>query len=336
MIVILLCLVAGLALSALFSGAETGFYRIPRLRLVLDALQGDPIAKGLLWFTRHPTFFVATVLTGNNLANYIISVSIVALVYYYFSTANEVVAVVASSLATPFVFVYAELLPKTVFLQRPDRLLRPVSPLFFAFGLLFLPLTFPLWMLGRLLARIAREPSERWETSLARRELKRILGEAKAAGVLRPVQYRLAEVVFELGTVPITELCVSAESLPAVPAGISVEEALATAAKWKAPELLLRHPEARSVIGYVRTVDLILKGAKALREPRPLPSLPAAHSALEVLVHLVHADEPWVQLEGAGRDVVGYVSRKKLVALLLARTERQAEPRLSAKETASG
>ena len=31
----------GLLLSALFSGAETGFYRATRLRLVLDAMGGD-------------------------------------------------------------------------------------------------------------------------------------------------------------------------------------------------------------------------------------------------------------------------------------------------------
>ena len=35
--------ILGLALSALFSGAETGFYRATRLRLVLDALTGGPV-----------------------------------------------------------------------------------------------------------------------------------------------------------------------------------------------------------------------------------------------------------------------------------------------------
>ncbi|MCS7238635.1 MAG: CNNM domain-containing protein [Thermoguttaceae bacterium] len=319
MIIILICLAGGLALSALFSGAETGFYRIPRLRLVLDALQGDHIAKGLLWFTRHPTFFVATVLTGNNLANYIISASIVALVYYVLVGPNELVAILASSVATPLVFVYAELLPKTVFLHRPDRLLRPVSPLFFAFGALFLPLTFPLWILGRVLAWLAGESSERWETSLARRELKRILGEAKAAGVLRPVQYRLAEAVFELGTVPITQFAVPPESVPAVDEGISLEEALATAAKRKAPELLLWQSGSQRAAGYVRTIDLLLRGSKALGQPRPLLNLPAAHSALEALVHLVQADEPWAQVEESGRRVIGLVSRQKLVGLILSR-----------------
>ena len=43
--------VLGIFLSAFFSGAETGFYRVTRVRLLLDGLGGDPIARTLLWLT---------------------------------------------------------------------------------------------------------------------------------------------------------------------------------------------------------------------------------------------------------------------------------------------
>ena len=33
----------GLLLSAFFSGSETGFYRVTRMRLLLDGLAGDPV-----------------------------------------------------------------------------------------------------------------------------------------------------------------------------------------------------------------------------------------------------------------------------------------------------
>ena len=52
-------------------------YRATRLRLVLDALGGDPISRGLVWLTNHPAVFVATTLVGNNLANYVTSLAIV-------------------------------------------------------------------------------------------------------------------------------------------------------------------------------------------------------------------------------------------------------------------
>ena len=61
----------GLRLSAFFSGAETGFYRVSFLRLSIDAHAGDRIAKRILWFAQHPSYFVATTLIGNNIANYL-------------------------------------------------------------------------------------------------------------------------------------------------------------------------------------------------------------------------------------------------------------------------
>ncbi len=59
MIWILLMLLIGVFFSAFFSGSETGFYQVTRVRLVLDARGGDPVAKGLLWLTNNPSLFVA-------------------------------------------------------------------------------------------------------------------------------------------------------------------------------------------------------------------------------------------------------------------------------------
>ena len=68
---------AGLALSAFFSGAETGFYRVQRLRLVLDGMSGNWLASGLLALANRPSLYVATTLIGNNVANYMTSLAIV-------------------------------------------------------------------------------------------------------------------------------------------------------------------------------------------------------------------------------------------------------------------
>ncbi|MDE0818943.1 MAG: DUF21 domain-containing protein, partial [Pirellulaceae bacterium] len=73
--VALLCI--GILSSAFFSGIETGFYRVTRVRLVLDGRDGDWISRSLLWFTNNPSIFVATTLVGNNIANYLTSFAIV-------------------------------------------------------------------------------------------------------------------------------------------------------------------------------------------------------------------------------------------------------------------
>ena len=75
MLVLVLFLI-GLFLSAFFSGNETGFYRLSFVRLNIDAQSGDRVTQKLLWFARNPSYFVATTLIGNNVANYLTTLSI--------------------------------------------------------------------------------------------------------------------------------------------------------------------------------------------------------------------------------------------------------------------
>ena len=72
----LLLFLLGLRLSAFYSGTETGFYRVSYLRLTIDAHAGDRVARRLMWFAHHPSYFVATTLVGNNIANYMTTLAI--------------------------------------------------------------------------------------------------------------------------------------------------------------------------------------------------------------------------------------------------------------------
>ena len=178
----------GLLLSALFSGAETGFYRATRLRLVLDAMGGGAVARGLLFLANHPSLFVATALVGNSLANYLVTLSAVVILEGAFP--GRLVEWIAPLLLAPVLLVYGELLPKNLFLQAPNRLLRRVGPLFLFFVAALLPISAWLWGLSRLLARGLGPSPEPVRLILARRELRRVLDEGHEAGILHPAQRR--------------------------------------------------------------------------------------------------------------------------------------------------
>ena len=126
--------------AALFSGAETGFYRATRLRLVLDAMGGDAVARGLLFLTNHPSLFVATTLVGNSLATYLVSLAMVVVLRAVIPGPGTLVPWIAPLVAAPVLLVYGELLPKNLFLQAPNRLLRRFGPVFLVFVVLLLPL----------------------------------------------------------------------------------------------------------------------------------------------------------------------------------------------------
>ena len=146
----------GLCLSAFFSGSETGFYRVARVRLALDARQGDLVSKLLLWLTNNPSLFVATTLIGNNLANYMLSLAIVLGTRICFG-GQMMAQIVIPILISPIVFVYGELLPKNLFYLAPNRLLRLGGPFFLVCSILFAPVSAILWVLSRLLQALVGE-----------------------------------------------------------------------------------------------------------------------------------------------------------------------------------
>ncbi|NQT12842.1 MAG: DUF21 domain-containing protein, partial [Planctomycetes bacterium] len=271
----------GLFLSAFFSGSETGFYRATRMRLVLDALGGDLVARGLVWLTNHPSMFVATTLVGNNLANYLTSLSIVMAVQATLGGAGHSAAhggapqllaaeLIAPLLLAPLLFVYGELLPKHLFLNAPNRLLRAGGPLFLLFVPLFFPISALLWGLNRLLAHFVAEPPEQVRLTLARRELKRVLEEGHEAGILHPSQVELARGIFAVANQPVTRYVTPLSEVGRARSDMSKEEVRRLARRLGLADVPVEDsgPEPR-LIGYVRVIDLSLDPSGKLGPVRP-------------------------------------------------------------------
>ncbi|MDR1484193.1 MAG: DUF21 domain-containing protein [Planctomycetaceae bacterium] len=184
-------------LSASFSGAETAFYRTPRLRLKLDAISGDRTARKLLWFVNRPGIFVSTLLVGNNIANYSISTATVLVVCIILPNSHGLwVEISATIIVAPFLFVYCEMFPKYLGLYAPNKFLRLLSNLMFFFMVLFLPLTLILWGINQFAMKLLGGKQDTIRLTLGRAELSQILDEGHSTGILFEAQRRLADNVF--------------------------------------------------------------------------------------------------------------------------------------------
>ena len=141
-------------MSAFFSGSETGFYRATRLRLVLDAMAGDRVARGLLFLTNHAALFVATALVGNTLANYMISLATVIVMGHLIPLAPQARRDCGFDVDTRRSRSSTGSCCPNLYLQAPNRLLRRGGALFLFFVVILFPLAGLLWLLGRVLARV--------------------------------------------------------------------------------------------------------------------------------------------------------------------------------------
>lgn len=292
MIVAVLLLFVGLSLSAFFSGSETGFYRVARVRLVLDGRSGDPISRGLLWLTNNPALFVATTLTGNNIANYFASLGTVLLAQQIEPARSHIVELVAPIAVTPIVFVYGEALPKSMFYHAPNRLLRLAGPPFLLFTVAFLPISVMLWVFGRVLQRLLGSTPLRVKMTLARKELQQVLVEGKEVGLLHGVQQRLIENLFETASDSIRPFIIRLDDIAQVPRGATRASALQLAKQHNLEALPVFDPQTKKLAGYVRLTDLYLESTTTIESIQPLPRIASKDPVISALIRLEsnHAD----------------------------------------------
>lgn len=313
----LLLLGIGIFLSAFFSGNETGFYRASRVRIVMSALEGDRISKQLLKLVNNPTWFVATTLIGNNVANYLTSLAIVLLSSYFW--ASSAIEMLLPILMSPILFVYGELLPKKLFYNAPNRLLRFCAPLFLLFTYLFAPAAALLWLMGKGLERLIGQSPEQIRLALARKELQQVLEEGLEAGILQPTQRQLAQSFFMVASTPVKELCTPISRARVVSIN-STPQAVRKLAKRKSlPDIPVFENERSNLVGYVRTIDLLLKGKheKQLGRIRPLMKIQANELLGEAVLQMQSARETLARVVDANGTTVGILTLDQLTHPLL-------------------
>jgi CBS domain containing-hemolysin-like protein len=110
----------GIMLSAMFSGLETGLYTINRVRLAVRASRGNRRAVLLRSIVNRPTRMLATLLVANNIANYLSSYGIAALLDGMGVAPGRAI-VYNAALLIPLLFVFGEILPKDLFRTHTDH-----------------------------------------------------------------------------------------------------------------------------------------------------------------------------------------------------------------------
>ncbi|MBX3424708.1 MAG: DUF21 domain-containing protein [Pirellulales bacterium] len=321
MIPILLLFAVGLAMSAFFSGSETGFYRLTRLRLVMDALSGDKPSQLLLKLVNQPSLFVATALVGNNVANYLVSLAVVMGVYRLFPDSGVTGELLGPVALAPVLFIFGELLPKNLFFGAPHRLMRRWAPVVATCVVLFAPVTLTLWLVNQLARIVTRRTPQEARVSLARREIAELLDEGHEAGILLPVQRTLTQRMLAAASQPVRNFASPAGRVVRVTTEMSKSEMLRIAQRHGRTLLPLEDArQQRKLVGYVRTIDLALHEGDGLPPTRPLTTIRDGETFLAALNKLAQTEDALGHVVSPAGKTIGFVTTREL-RMALFRTE---------------
>jgi len=274
----------------------------------------------LLWLANHPSLFVATTLVGNNVANYIVSTAIVGWTEHVFPNPSIWIEFLALLVITPFVFIYGELLPKNLFFQSPNYLIRKISPAFIAITILMLPITAILWGLSQILNLFVGETPHRIQFALARKELREVFDEGHAAGILRPVQRHMALELISIAQQPAVKIATPLHEAPIVDRRMPIEVILQQATEADVSYLLVEDkPDSREILGYVKVSDLVLQREFSPGNIRPLAKIRAQQPHIAAMMQMRSSDADMALVIDASGNPVGTITTDKLSAPILNR-----------------
>ncbi len=249
----------GLFLSGFFSGAETGLYRANRLRIRLGVHRRDPRAMRLAGLLEDEQGTLSVALIGTNVANY---VTTLAVTYFFASllglsdTRAEIYTIAA---VTPVIFVFGEMVPKTLFQLHPDRLLRAGSRLLAISNRLF-RMTGIVWFLARLAGAINRLAGLRATPGTSfdpKRRVAVLLQEALARDTLSQDQSELIDQVCQLSETPIHSVMVPRNRVRLIAADADRRELLRAARKTGHARLPVYATSARHITGVIKVDELL-------------------------------------------------------------------------------
>jgi CBS domain containing-hemolysin-like protein len=310
--------VAGLFFSAFFSGAETGLYRVNRLRLHLGVHQEDPRAVRLSRVLQDEQSALSVALVGTNVMNYITT----AAVAYMFAdllgfseTDTELYTVI---LLTPIVFVFGEVVPKNLFRLHADSLMARGSGLL-AFSDRLLRTIGVVWALKSLAGLVSRasagyRPGD--PASAPKRRIAMLLQEALAGDVFSEDQSDLIDRVCQLSDTPLHTVMVPRNVVKVLSADTDRRGLMRVARRNPHAYFPVFERSRRHVIGLAKVDELLQADDWDTVGGRlhPATAMSAHQTVAAAITHLQRAGRSMAIVTDHGGQMLGIVTLKDLLA----------------------
>jgi magnesium and cobalt exporter, CNNM family len=256
----------GLFLSAFFSGAETGYMSVSRVRLRRRGRDDTPAGRRLLKQLRRIEEPILACLIGTNLSNVLLSAVATMVLTERYGQNGEWMAMI---LVGTLVIFFGEILPKVLFREFSEPLTLGASP---AIGLAMFVLAPVRWILNgytALLRRALPGKGESGSGGLDRRSLAALLlSNSVPSGEDRRFRHALNKYL-DLASEKLAGVMRPFESVETIATNTTVAECLRIARQSGYSRLPLTDPDDGRLQGYVLVRDLLFLSPD--QHPEPVP-----------------------------------------------------------------
>lgn len=260
-----------LVLSALFSGSETALTAVSRARLHQLERRGMRRAARVNRLIARPERLIGTILLGNNLVNILASALATSVLIALFGKAG---VAYATMIMTALVVIFAEVLPKTYALNRPNRTALAAAPLISPIVTALGPVTDLIQAVVRgLLALLGARMRGKDEIADASEELRGALALHARDGAMVKSDRDMLDGILDLSDVEVSEIMIHRKNMVMMdadrPAGDIAKELLATPYS----RVPLWQGDMDNIIGILHAKDLLRANSAAQNDAAAAPGL---------------------------------------------------------------
>jgi CBS domain containing-hemolysin-like protein len=279
-----LALILGcLLMEGFFSGSEIGVVSADQMKLRHDAATGSRGAKIALKMLKDPEWLLSTTLVGTNIAVVTNTTIVTALVIQLFGEQNSWIAVVV---VAPLIWVFGEIVPKSIFQQRANTitpraifLLRFASYVFFPILIVFTHITrFLTWSSGK----------QTQNPFTLREEILTMLQMPAAGGDIQPVEKTMLQQVFSFSETTAYEIMIPLIDVVAIERDATCGEAIRLADEKAHIRLLVYEERVDRVVGVLNALELLAVDPTQPIRPylRDVRFVPGSKNISELLLDL--------------------------------------------------
>lgn len=297
----LLIMAACLCLEGFFSGSEIGVVGADSMKLRHQAANGSKGAKLALKMLEKPEWLLSTTLVGTNISVVTNTTMGTALMIHLFGEQGSWLAIL---LVAPLIWVFGEIVPKSIFQQRADTITPRIIFILRFFSYVFFPVLIVFSVLTRLITKMLGSTDQSPFT--LREEIMTMLQMPAVEGDIQSEEKNMIRRMFNFSETPVNKVMVPLIDVVAVENGISCGEARRIAAECSHVRLPVYEERVDRMVGTLHVLELLGEDSAAPIERfiRPTRFVPGSKSIKELLIEMRRNGEAMVTVvdEFGGAD----------------------------------
>lgn len=294
-IILTIIIVVTVLLSAFFSGIEIAFISANRLKIAIDKEQGGISSKILGYFSNKPSWFIGTMLLGNNISIVIYTIYMGYVFNRLFGYADDqsdfTVMMVQTIVSTIILLFLAEFLPKAIFRINANSILSTMAmPLMIVYVILFLPTFITIGLAELILRLFIKKKEDEDFVKFEKVDLDDFLEEGLSGATDdedQDYEVKLFHNALNFNEVIARDCLVPRNEIIAVEINDDVEELHKLFVETNLSKILVYKESIDNIIGYVHSFEMFKDPDSVKSALLPVSIIPESMTANKILEDLI-------------------------------------------------